>query len=463
MNRSEAEDYIYESYMRAEKEWEFHEKDEKKRNPLFSRDIIRNISKKPGITITGSKGKGSVARMIASILNSSLKVGLMTSPHLVDFNERFQIGNQPISDEAFIYYVKKAKNLFDKIQGTLKKGECISPIGIQCVIALLYFGENHTDINVFEGGKGVKYDDVNNIPHDYSVMNTIFLEHTRELGSSLEEITKDKACIITGHEKCVYVAEQKKEVYEIIRQRAEEMHVPMKVYGRDFYAQNIQFTKQGMEFDVVIEKKVYENLCIPLLGEHQAKNCALALALCSQLLDISSAWDSIKNNLSCMEWPGRMEIISHEPFVLLDACINRESAYRVLDVLEKLGMDEVVTIIGIPDDKDYAGVASVLEKFSRWMILTKSTNKHYIFSAEQRTVLEKQFENKNVELETTQDILSAINLALEKNLPIVILGTTSLIADVKRMDRKFGGDFNEKNCSLSERNRIYSKICWLDC
>lgn len=433
MDRTEAEDYIYESYMKAAKEWNYEDKDEKRRNPRLSRKIIRKLCVKPAITITGSKGKGSVANMISRILASSMKVGLMTSPHILDFNERFQIMNFPITDNELIRYVEKTRALFAGVREQLKKGECISPIGIQCVVALLFFNAKGTDINVFEGGKGVKYDDVNNILHEYSVVNTIFLEHTRELGKSLKEIAEDKACIITGNEKCIYVAEQKEEVHQILRRRADEMHVPLKVYGHDFYAADIRFTKQGMQFEVVIGETVYKDICIPLLGEHQAKNCALALAVCSDIVDISSKWQMIKENLAHMEWPGRMEIISREPFILLDACINRESAYNVVKVVKKICKGKVVTIIGIPDDKDFLGVALEMAGVSEHIILTRSSNKHYVFSEEQASVLAGRFENSALTISATQDIRSALQLAKKENKEIVIVGTTSLVADVKRM------------------------------
>lgn len=434
MNRIEAEDYIYESYMRAEKEWKYEDKDAIRRNPQLSLRAIRALCVKPAITVTGSKGKGSVANMISRILASSMKVGLMTSPHVINFNERFQIMNLPIDDSEFIRYAEKTKAIFAEVQVQLEKGECISPIGIQCVLALLFFNDNNTDINIFECGKGVKYDDVNNIPHAFSVINTIFLEHTRELGNSLREIAENKACIITGNEKCVYVAEQKEEVYQVLAKRADEMHTQMKVYGRDFYASNIRFTKQGMQFDVVIGERIYEDICIPLLGEHQAKNCALALALCTEIIDVSIKWQAIKDNLACMEWPGRMEIISNEPFVLLDACINRESAYNVVDIVRKVCADKVVTIIGIPDDKDYQGVAMEMSKVSEYIILTKSSNRHYVFSDQQVFVLERCLMKSDLSISATQDVLSALRLAIKKNRPIVIVGTTSLIADIKRID-----------------------------
>lgn len=435
MNRIEAEDYVYESYMAASKEWKYDAKDDKKRNPDLSKAVIEALNRKTAIHVTGSKGKGSVANMISQILSVSMKVGMMTSPHLLDFTERFRINDLPIPDAEFTACAERAKTLFEDVQASLKKGECLSPIGIQCAIALLFFNAHETDINIFEGGKGVKYDDVKNVIHDYSVINTVFLEHTRELGNSIEEIAEDKAETITGHEKCIYLAEQKESAEKIFLQRAERLHVPVKRYGRDFYAKRIQYTRQGMKFDVVVGEREYPDIGIPLLGEHQAKNCALALAVCSDIMDIAPVWETVREKLSCLKWAGRMEIVSDSPFVLLDACINRESAYHAAHVMKSLKIGEAVSIIGIPDDKDYAGAASVAFGFSEHVILTRSSNPYYVFTDAQKSVVEKECgEEKQISL--THDILSAFRLALRERRPVVILGTTSLVADVKRMDIK---------------------------
>ena len=129
-----------------------------------------------------------------------------------------------------------------------------------------------------ECGKGAKYDDVNNVRHNYAVINRIFLEHTRELGDTLTSIAEDKSHVITGEQKCVYFAEQEPEVLEVLQRRAETLHIPYKIYGRDFHAENIRYTCFGMQFDVEIGDNIYADLQIPLLGEHQAKNCEIGRA-----------------------------------------------------------------------------------------------------------------------------------------------------------------------------------------
>lgn len=427
--KDEAESYIYQSYLKAEKHLNFKDQDAIKRHPQYSKEILHKLSGTPSITVTGSKGKGSVAYMISEILQTKYNVGLMTSPHISDFCERFRINGKKISDIDFIKCVEKIKPVFDKIEQTLASQEYISPIGIQAAIALTYFNQNQTKLNVIEHGKGAKYDDVTNINHQYAVINTIFLEHTRELGKTFEEITKDKVCTITEDVKIAATAEQKPEVLEIIHNQAKQKKCRLLEYGKDFGAENVKFSQSGMVFDVVTSQNKYTDIKIPLFGIHQAKNCALAIAVCEQILPNINIL-KMKQKLSALEWPGRQEIISSKPFIMLDACINRLNAERVKETLKNLDFTRVVTIIGIPDDKDFLGVAEVMTDISEEIILTKSSNPHYIFTEKQIEVLKQ----KNIKVNHTNSLLEALNLVKKYNVPIVILGTTSLISDAKNIN-----------------------------
>ena len=427
-NKKEAEDYIYASYSKAEKHLKFGDRDALKRHPEYTKDILQKLSKVPTITVTGSKGKGSVACMISEILQTQLNVGLMTSPHISDFCERFRFNGAQMSDEDFINCVAKIKPQFDEIEKTLSCSEYISPIGIQAAVALTYFNHKNTDINVIEHGKGAKYDDVTNITHQYAAINTVFLEHTRELGQTLAEIAADKIHTVTDDVKVVATAEQNPEVTDIMRKQANEKNCKLLEYNKDFRAENIQFSKSGMIFDVITTQNKYTGLKIPLLGVHQAKNCALAIALCEYILPHIDIF-KLKERLQQLNWPGRQEIIASEPFMMLDASINRVNAESVKETLKNLQFSEVVTIIGIPDDKDFAGVAEVMADISAKIILTKSSNPHYIFTEKQVDMLKQ----KGMETIYTNSLPEALLAAQEYNLPIVILGTTSLISDAKMM------------------------------
>ena len=437
----EAEDFVYASYLRAATHQDYAAKDAGKRHPELTSSLLRQKSIAPCVVVTGSKGKGSVANMISRILQTNYTVGLMTSPHITDFRERFRVNDTMISEADFCRLMAEIQPEILDIASDLAESVCISPMGIQSDLALTYFSEKHTDFNVFECGKGAKYDDVNNIRHDYAVINRIFLEHTRELGDTLAAIAEDKSHVITGEQKCVYFAEQEPEVLEILVLRAEAMQVPYKIYGRDFQAENIRYTCSGMLFDVVIGDNIYPDLQIPLLGEHQAKNCALALAVCvdimadlcrkSDTLDISSETmcNQIRRQLFAIHHPGRMEILSSDPFVLLDACINSASCENVKEVLRHLGISNCTVIVGIPEDKDYAGVVRSMNDMAARIILTRSGNPHYHFSQKQQESLAEE----GIGTIWTDSVKQALNLADSCPDPIVILGTTSVISEVERI------------------------------
>lgn len=431
MNREEAEDFVYKSYLKAERYHEYNAKDADKRRPDLTKKLIRSKAGTPCVLVTGSKGKGSVANMISQILQTKYKVGLMTSPHILDFCERFKINGKNISDEDFAKYMTIIQPEIEEIDKSLSESVCISPMGIQTAFGLEFFNANKTDFNVLECGKGAKYDDVNNAIHQYAVINSIFLEHTRELGETLEAIAENKSYVINGEQKTVYVAEQDKGVLDVIQNRASEFGVALKVYGRDFYAENIKYNKKGMLFDVNVEGEIFSDLVVPLMGKHQAMNCAIAIAFCK---DIMGELEIVKvrKNLLEIDWPGRMEIVSNNPFIMLDACINAASCESVKDVLNHLGINKATVIIGIPDDKDYSGVIKEMAIFSHKILITKSQNPHYVFTKQQCYEMAKI----GIRTEWTDSVSEAIENAKESSFPIVILGTTSVVSEVKALMNK---------------------------
>lgn len=428
MNRKEAEDYIYASYMRAEKYQNFNEEDKEKRNPEISKEILESLSIKPAVLVTGSKGKGSVSKILETILKTELNVGMMTSPHILKFNERIKINGEDISDKDFIYYTEKVKNYFDPIEKKLPENVGISPMAIQSAIALSYFNDNNTDINIFELGKGAKYDDVNNIKGKYGIINSVFLEHTRELGSTLEKIGENKSYLIKNCMETVFIGKQEKSVLDIFIERGKRENVNLKIYGKDFVEKNVRQSEKGIYFDGIIDGEEIKDIFIPLMGEHQSRNGILALALAKEILKTFDI-ENIKENLSKLKWPGRLEILSKEPFIMLDASINRESVPQVLEVMANLNIKDFIAIVGIPDDKDFFGVVKELSKKTNRIILTKSSNPHYVFTKIQKEKLKEE----DINCLETNSLKEALKLGYSYDKPILILGTTSLITDAKNI------------------------------
>ena len=466
MNRKEAEDFVYSSYLRAEKYHVYKEKDAERRHPEFTRELLRKKSGTPAAIVTGSKGKGSVSKMIAEILQTKFTVGLMTSPHIEDFCERFQVNGEKVSSPLFSMLMEEIRPEIEEIDRKIPKEFSVSPMGIQADFALTWFRSRKTDFNVFECGKGAKLDDVNNILHDYAVMNSVFLEHRRELGNTIAEIAEDKAHVITGREKAVFVGEQTKEAMAVIEKRAALFSVPLKVYGRDFWEENLRTEHTGIVFDLYVFGKRYRDIRLPLLGDFQAKNCALAMAVSETVFsDLSPRrdmlperprsdifpesprsamlpespergktfeMDAVRKRLSEINWPGRLELISGEPFILLDCCINRVSTKAVKAVLAERKIEKPVSIIAIPEDKDYRGVVQEMSPLSESVILTRTNNPHYHFSEKQC----ERMAEEGIPTEWAEDFTEAMKKAEEKGLPIVILGTTSLLPEVKSWQKR---------------------------
>ncbi len=435
MNQKEAEDFVYSSYLRAEKYHAYEEKDAERRHPEFTRELLRKKSGTPAVVVTGSKGKGSVSKMIAEILQTKFTVGLMTSPHIEDFCERFQVNGEKVSAPLFSAFMEEIRPEIEEIDREIPKEFCVSPMGIQADFALTWFRSRKTDLNVFECGKGAKLDDVNNILHDYAVINSIFLEHRRELGNTISEIAEDKAHVITGREKAVFVGEQTEEAMAGIEKRAAFFSVPLKVYGRDFWEENLRTEQAGIVFDLCIFGKRYRDIRLPLLGVYQAKNCALAMAVSETIFTETGkrfAMDAVRRRLAKINWPGRLDLISGEPFILLDCCINRVSAKAVKAVLSERKIEKLVSIIAIPEDKDYSGVVREMRPLSESVILTRTNNPHYHFSEKQC----ERMAEEGIATEWAEDFTEAMKKAEEKGLPIVILGTTSLLPEVKSWQKR---------------------------
>ena len=458
MNRKEAEDYVYRSYLKAARFRDSRAPDWQIRKPELTKDLIQSLSDEtgsPAIVITGSKGKGSAAVILAALLQSFFQVGLMTSPHLLSFCDRFQVNGSSISDNDFCRLMTRVQTLLDPVEASLPQDVCISPMGIQTILALLYFKEKNTQINIFECGKGARYDDVNQVKRDYAIINRILPEHLRELGPDIRAIARDKSHVISGRERCVYIGRQDPEVMDILLERARRLDVPVRCLGKDFRADRIRIDKRGTLLDFAMGQKIIKDLRIPLAGRFQAENCALALALCLDILEGTEGTDKaseagglptipapieetdlaqedsirdiIRVSLSRVRRPGRMDILSENPFILLDACIHAESALEVRLLLDTLSIRQACVIIGIPDDKDFSGVARIMEPLASRLIMTRSRNPHYVFTDRQKESLN----DIGIRVRQTDSLDQALSLwaETEEKAPLVILGTTSLVSE----------------------------------
>ncbi len=305
------------------------------------------------IHIAGTNGKGSTSAMLASILEAAgLTTGLYTSPYISDFSERMRIDGKPITPDELASITGFCAPFALDMEDRPTEFELVT------AIAMEYFARGGCDVVVLETGMGGRLDSTNVIEAPLcSVITNIGLDHTRELGDTVEKIAVEKAGIIKkGCPTVVY--ELPESVKGVISSRCREMSSPLTA-AKFNEIKTISDSRSGQVFSY----KEFENLVLRLLGAHQLSNAAVVLetvkVLRSQGIEISG--DAIRSGLAATEWPARFEIISEKPFFVVDGGHNPQCAETVRDNLMKYFPDmKRVILFGVLADKDYMGQAELI-------------------------------------------------------------------------------------------------------
>ncbi|PKN51495.1 MAG: bifunctional folylpolyglutamate synthase/dihydrofolate synthase [Deltaproteobacteria bacterium HGW-Deltaproteobacteria-13] len=385
------------------------------------------------ILIAGTNGKGSTAAMTSSILSSAgYKAGLYTSPHLVDVRERIVINGKKIPLNEFnrmIAYVK------DKMEQPVTYFEFLT------AVALVYFQNQQVDIAVLEVGLGGRLDATNVCRPLVSVITNIAFDHTAYLGNTLESITREKAGIIKRNGVCITAAGQKKvlDVLEDVclrrRSKLYRLHRDIKIKKQ----KDGLLTYRGLYRDV-------KNLTIPLRGEHQRSNAAMALAaieLCAKKsfpVDDTAIYAGLKNT----RWEARMEIIQDRPLFLLDGAHNPAG----IDVLcrslkNDFSSQRLILIFGALADKDYRRMLQIIAPLASKIILTQiKTGRAVPVNDIMETVKELGYA-AIVTQDVNQAIKQAMAMAGEQDL-ICATGSFYLAGEIKQAFRKFSLYDNKK-------------------
>ncbi len=343
------------------------------------------------VHVTGTNGKGSTTSLISNVLiDSGYKTGVFTSPYIQRFTERIKIDNSEIKPDELADIITFVKT---KIEQLLEMGlEHPTEFEIITATAFEYFYRCKCDIVVLEVGLGGRFDSTNVIDSpEVAVITTISLDHTDKLGETLEEIAYIKAGIIK--ENCsVVVYPQKKEVMQVFENECRIRNAAIRKV--DFGNLKLkEFGLKGQLFDY----KDYKNLTLKLLGEHQLFNAAVAIDTCEVLINkgYKIANTNIRNGISNTVWPGRLEIVSTVPMVLIDGAHNFEGGQSLNAALENYFSDrEKVFIVGFLGDKDYEHIVELLADKAKLIITVTPDNPRAIPSGE---LAEKLFKySKNV-------------------------------------------------------------------
>jgi dihydrofolate synthase/folylpolyglutamate synthase len=342
----------------------------------------------PSIHIAGTNGKGSISAIIASILNASgLKVGLFTSPHLVSFTERIRVNGEEIAEFEVIRLAEELRGRTVDLQSS---DPDFLPTFFEVVtaMALLYFKKGNVDIAVVEVGMGGRLDATNIIIPEVSVITNISYDHSEFLGNTLAEIAYEKTGIIKRRVPVV-VSSQLPEVVKVIDKRAEEIGTVTYFYDREFSSVLREEGISGIYFDYQgNDSFVLQQLYLPLTGEYQMENASVAIKAVELLNErrlIPNAFgtaathhssfithDSIKDGLTAVRWPGRLEMIKHEPPILIDGAHNPAAAVALSRALAKTFLrryKRIILVLGIMGDKDIEGIMKPLLHLSSEIIL----------------------------------------------------------------------------------------------
>lgn len=293
------------------------------------------------IHIGGTNGKGSTVTFLRSILQEAgLRVGTFTSPYFEHFNERISINGVSIEDQDIVTLTNLIKPLSDELEQTDLGG----PTEFEVITAMsFYYFANiqPVDLALYEVGLGGRFDSTNIIEPALSIITSIGLDHTNILGETYKEIAFEKAGIIKWHTP-ILTAVHQQEAIKVIVEKANEERAPLYRLGEQFFIEEHQSIKNGERFTWKTANSIMRDLEISMLGQHQTENAALAI-LAAQLLGIKE--DSIYIGLSKAYWPGRFDIISTEPLIVIDGAHNEEGMDTLVKELSKRYKDRKIHVI----------------------------------------------------------------------------------------------------------------------
>lgn len=318
-------------------------------------------SRWPSVHVTGTKGKGSTATMIANIAaESGYRVGLYTSPHLLSYRERMVINGRKIPKRRFCQLVEKVRPVLDTYIGN--SAEPPSFFDVWTALAFVYFAESQVDLAVVEVGLGGRLDSTNVLVPDVAVITPIGLDHTDRLGSTIREIATEKAGIVKRSVPTVS-APQEDEALAVIQATCQSLDSRLIQVGSD-----IRFSMEGTDptgqvFSIDNSRSEYSNLVLGLKGSYQIENAVTAIATIEALNAgrIPIAPKAVGKALKTVNMPGRLQVIQHDPTILMDGAHNMLAIRTLVQSLKELYPDRrVIFVLSLNQDKDVDGMCGVL-------------------------------------------------------------------------------------------------------
>lgn len=383
-------------------------------------DLLGNPQDKiKTVHIAGTNGKGSTSTMLSNMLIAEgHKTGLFTSPYVLDFCERIQIGGENISKDLLAESVTKVR---EKIEELNKKDIIITEFEAITAAAFLAFYEQGCEWAVIEVGLGGRFDATNVLKKPEAVVITsISLDHIKILGDTVEKIAFEKCGIIKSGTRVVTSLNQKADAFNVIRKMSEDKGARL-IFTNPKSAQITADTIFGTEF--VYYKNTYKTR---LTGNHQIENTVNAIE-CAKVLGLSE--NAIAKGIENTKMLARMEIIGKEPLIIRDGGHNEGCANALHDFLVKYNVQNINMLIGLMADKDVEGYVQKIAPLCKSIVTVTPSNPRALNGAELKKIAEKYCESCQF-INNSKEGYKYILSNAEKNDTILVCGSFYMMSDI---------------------------------
>ena len=397
------------------------------------------------VHLTGTNGKTSTTRLVERLLREhGLRTGRFTSPHLLEVRERIAVDGEPLPADRFVETFDDVIPYVDLVDARSASAGEPRMTFFEVLVAMAYaaFADAPVEVAAVEVGMGGAWDATNVLDAQVAVVLPIALDHQRFLGYDVASIAAEKAGIIKPGAVAV-LADQPTEAAPVLLRRCAEVGATPLREGVEFGVAAREIAVGG-QLLTLRAGGTYEDVFLPLYGEHQAHNAACAVAAVEALLGATGGGldvEVVRAALADADSPGRLEVLRGGPTVLVDAAHNPAGAAVLVDALrEAFTFTRLVGVVGVLADKDAEGILGALEPVLDEVVITRSTSPRAIDPQELAEIAEDVFGDDRVHVAARLDdaIDTAIGRAEEGGLVgggVLVTGSITLAADVRRLLR----------------------------